>query len=167
MGCKKSQAALEFLTTYAWAILVILVMIAALSYFGILNISSILPERCNLPAGISCLDFKTVSNAVKLRMRNDLGKVITIQDIEVEGCTGSAVPDSGNFQLKPGQTEGFTIGFCTIAERRFESEVKITYDPAGGYVREQQPAAVPRRPLADPTVGPVHKLEFPAHSVLR
>jgi len=34
---KKGQAALEFLTTYGWAFLVILIMIGALSYFGVLN----------------------------------------------------------------------------------------------------------------------------------
>ncbi len=34
---KKSQAALEFLITYGWAFLVILLMIGTLSYFGILS----------------------------------------------------------------------------------------------------------------------------------
>ena len=33
---KKSQAALEFIMTYGWAILVVLVAIGALAYFGIL-----------------------------------------------------------------------------------------------------------------------------------
>ena len=44
---KKSQAALEFLTTYGWAFLIILIMIGALSYFGILSPSKLLPNRCN------------------------------------------------------------------------------------------------------------------------
>ena len=34
---KKSQAAMEFLMTYGWAILVVLAAIAALAYFGVLN----------------------------------------------------------------------------------------------------------------------------------
>ncbi len=33
----KSQAALEFISTYGWAFLIILLIIAALSYFGILS----------------------------------------------------------------------------------------------------------------------------------
>ena len=37
---RRGQAALEFLTTYGWAFLVILVMIGALAYFGVLD-----PER--------------------------------------------------------------------------------------------------------------------------
>ncbi|MBI1979078.1 MAG: hypothetical protein HYS62_03415, partial [Candidatus Aenigmarchaeota archaeon] len=34
---RKSQAAMEFLMTYGWAILVVLAAIAALAYFGVLS----------------------------------------------------------------------------------------------------------------------------------
>ena len=34
---RKGQAAMEFLMTYGWAILVVLVVIGALAYFGILS----------------------------------------------------------------------------------------------------------------------------------
>lgn len=37
MKNKKSQAAMEFLMTYGWAILVVLAAIAALAYFGVLK----------------------------------------------------------------------------------------------------------------------------------
>ena len=37
MKYKKSQAAMEFLMTYGWAILVVLVAIGALAYFGVLK----------------------------------------------------------------------------------------------------------------------------------
>ncbi|MBI3036442.1 hypothetical protein HYY73_01620 [Candidatus Woesearchaeota archaeon] len=43
----KGQAAMEFLMTYGWAILVVLVVIGALSYFGVLSPSTLLPEKCN------------------------------------------------------------------------------------------------------------------------
>ena len=48
---KKSQAALEFLTTYAWAFLVIIIMIGALAYFGVwLNaIFNFSKPSCALP----------------------------------------------------------------------------------------------------------------------
>mgnify|MGYP001619472072 FL=1 len=41
---KKSQAALEFLMTYGWAILVVLVAIAALAYFGVLSPCKFVPS---------------------------------------------------------------------------------------------------------------------------
>jgi len=51
---KKGQAALEFLSTYGWAFLVVLVMIGALSYFGVLNPSNFVPENCNFGSSLSC-----------------------------------------------------------------------------------------------------------------
>src|SRR3989338_6713281 len=50
----KSQAALEFLTTYSWAFLVIIIMVGALAYFGVLSPSKLLPDRCNFGSEISC-----------------------------------------------------------------------------------------------------------------
>ena len=43
---RKAQGALEFLMTYGWAFLVILIMIGALAYFGVLNPTRFLPDRC-------------------------------------------------------------------------------------------------------------------------
>jgi len=34
---KSAQAAMEFLMTYGWALLVVLIVIAALAFFGLLN----------------------------------------------------------------------------------------------------------------------------------
>ncbi len=53
----KAQAALEFLMTYGWAILVVLVVIGALAYFGVLSPSNLLPEKCTFPVSISCKDY--------------------------------------------------------------------------------------------------------------
>ena len=41
---RKSQAALEFLMTYGWAVLVVLVVIGVLAYFGVLNPCRFYPE---------------------------------------------------------------------------------------------------------------------------
>ena len=54
---KKGQAALEFLTTYGWAFLVILVMIGALAYFGVLDPTKFLPQRCQFGAEMHCERF--------------------------------------------------------------------------------------------------------------
>ena len=53
---KRGQAAMEFLMTYGWAILVVLVAIGALAYFGVLNPSKFLPEMCTVAPGIGCED---------------------------------------------------------------------------------------------------------------
>ncbi len=54
---KRGQAALEFLMTYGWALLVVLIAIVALAFFGVLNPGKFLPSNCNLGVGFSCEDF--------------------------------------------------------------------------------------------------------------
>ena len=53
----KFQAAIEFLATYGWAFLVILISIGALSYFGVLSPSKLLPDRCNFGSEFGCVDY--------------------------------------------------------------------------------------------------------------
>ncbi len=65
--------------TYGWAILVVLIAIGALAFFGVLNPAKFLPQSCMLGPGLACEDFK-VDSATKniyVNIRNGLG-----QDIE-------------------------------------------------------------------------------------
>ena len=87
---RKSQAALEFLTTYGWAFLVILIMMSALAYFGVLNPSKLLPDRCNFGSEIRCNKNLMVINSVKdptdtisMRLANNFGTSITVTDARV------------------------------------------------------------------------------------
>ena len=81
----KSQAALEFLTTYAWAFLVILIMVGALAYFGILNPSKLLPDRCNFGSEITCDKNRMVvrrqnDNTLEMTLTNSFGTAVIVQD---------------------------------------------------------------------------------------
>ena len=80
---KKGQIALEFLTTYGWAFLVILIMISTMTYFGIFNPSKILPDRCNFGTEIDCRDFQIswTGASIKLKLKNNLGKPIVISSM--------------------------------------------------------------------------------------
>ncbi len=79
----KSQAALEFLTTYGWAFLVILIMISTLAYFGILNPGKILPNRCNFGAEFQCIDYQISSTGFKMRLKNNVGEAMDISSISL------------------------------------------------------------------------------------
>ena len=98
---KKSQAALEFLTTYGWAFLVILIMISALAYFGILNPSGLLPDRCNFGSEIGCVDYTIGLGTFDLRLKNSVGEAITIGDPDARDdivlTTESTTPYSCTF----------------------------------------------------------------------
>jgi hypothetical protein len=80
---KRSQAALEFLMTYGWAILVVLIVISALAYFGVLNPQRMLPSRCTMPTGFSCQDFVAdqSANQITLNVVNGMGVAITVTNV--------------------------------------------------------------------------------------
>jgi len=82
---KKSQAALEFLTTYAWAFLLILIMVGALAYLGVLSPTKLLPDRCNFGSEISCNKDKMVVNnlddfTLNITLKNNFGSTVKITD---------------------------------------------------------------------------------------
>jgi len=87
---RKSQAALEFLTTYAWAFLVILIMVGALAYFGILRPNKLLPDRCNFGAEVGCLDYSISSGGgLNLRLKNNIGEAIKVVSVSIDTESGS------------------------------------------------------------------------------
>ena len=93
MKNKRGQAALEFLMTYGWAILVVLVVIGALSYFGVLNPKMLMPEKCTLPSGFSCEDHLISSNGdgddtIKFKIRNGFGKTMSITKFTTDKDSG-------------------------------------------------------------------------------
>ena len=84
---RKAQGALEFLTTYGWAFLVILIMIGAMMYFGILNPDKFLPERCTTNTGFSCEEQNIVADSSETKItfviKNNLPQTIKL------GSTGT------------------------------------------------------------------------------
>ena len=85
----KSQAALEFLTTYGWAFIVILIVVAAIAYFGILTPSRLLPSRCNFGAEFQCLEYSIRPAEFRVRLKNGAGVSIDAHSLSVS--TESAV----------------------------------------------------------------------------
>ena len=83
---KKAQAAMEFLMTYGWAVLVVLSTIGALAYFGVLSPSKYLPETCLFSQGISCLDYKVTSSNIEMYLMNGYGQDIDVYNISVDTC---------------------------------------------------------------------------------
>jgi len=83
---KQSQAAMEFLLTYGWAITIGIVAISALAYFGVLDPRDLFFHPvCEAPTGFSCLDHRmeytppdgglgqSGSNTLTLYLKNNQG----------------------------------------------------------------------------------------------
>lgn len=54
---KKGQIALEFLTTYGWALMVVAIAIGSMSYLYLNNPNSMIPQRCNFQTDFNCQDY--------------------------------------------------------------------------------------------------------------
>ena len=139
MQKKKAQAAMEFLMTYGWAILVVLIAIGALAYFGVLNPNRFLPKSCTLMPGLDCDEFKVdkSDSQVQLFIRNGLGDSIDFSSLNIDtnldgtaDCTAidpAAIADGAlSAQLN---IAGCTIG---VTGSRFRGDLMGTYTVSGG-----------------------------------
>ena len=96
---KRAQAAMEFLMTYGWALLVVLVAIGALAFFGVLNPSKFLPNSCSLAPGFACTDFKASAsgNTVTIVLQNGLGDTLNSVSLYLNSANPGCSAPSGLF----------------------------------------------------------------------
>lgn len=93
---RKGQAALEFMTTYGWAILMIMVSIAALSYFGFTNPQKLLPDKCAFNNGMICQDSQITTSAINMSVVNGLGKTAYNLQASPDGFLGTCFVNGVN-----------------------------------------------------------------------
>ncbi|MEK6963887.1 MAG: hypothetical protein AABX70_05650 [Nanoarchaeota archaeon] len=131
----RGQSALEFLMTYGWAILIILIGISALTYFGVLSPSRLLPARCMFSPEVSCEEFKIEApSTVAFKFKNNLGfaadfSSISANSTEFGSCAGSPVT------LGAGQitevTCSLTPGGIPSSEK-IKVQIYMSYKKLGG-----------------------------------
>lgn len=134
---KKGQAAMEFLMTYGWAILVVLVAIGALAYFGVLSPGKYLPEQCIIGPGFSCDAFKIVgtNGAAEIIVRNGGTDELTLVSMVLTKIGGTAVTLACDPAIVPvGSTTSCTATNDNLkgsAGEAFKGDMAFTYTAAG------------------------------------
>ncbi len=130
----KSQAALEFLTTYAWAFIVISITIGALYSFGIFDFGKFLPQKCVFSSQLKCLDFSLNPSQIKIKLSNNLGEDITVTSIQITNdanppvsCTSPTTPINWIRATEKDLTFTSCSGGAYIADTRVELKVAISY----------------------------------------
>src|SRR3989338_11463309 len=149
----RSQAALEFLTTYGWAFLVILIMMSALAYFGVLNPSKLLPDRCNFGAEISCnkntmIVSNVVDNTLTMRLANNFGVGVVVTaarvttDVISAGACIAQFPTAFPYTWNSDSTATFNAdcdGAAALVDKeKIKFGIEIEYYPASagaGYTK--------------------------------
>jgi len=137
---KKGQAAMEFLMTYGWAILVVLAAIGALAYFGVLSPSKHLPESCIFGQGISCVDFTVQSATSTLYLQMGFGQDVDIYNVTLSNCNTVVV----NQRL--GNMDNLLVEFTNcdngIRGDKFKEDAVISYSFVGSPLIKQNEGTV-------------------------
>ncbi len=127
---KRSQAAMEFLMTYGWAILVVLAAIGALAYFGVMSPSKFLPESCTLQttSGLSCLDFKITTESVHLLVINSGGRDLLINNMSY----GTYCVEDFGIELPDGTSDTFVLTNCSfgVSNQKVKADLVVSYTDA-------------------------------------
>ncbi|MBR9677211.1 hypothetical protein GOV04_03650 [Candidatus Woesearchaeota archaeon] len=148
MFTKRAQAAMEFLMTYGWAILVVLAAIGALAYFGVLSPDRFLPEKCTMPSGLACLDFTyndisgTNADNFTLVLKNSMGIDLTGVNITMNGtgCNVLGIPVgsaaiNGDDSLVDSEQDLYDFN-CGPTSGKFKGVVTVTYTNAQSGLRK-------------------------------
>ena len=157
----KSQAALEFLVTYSWALLAILITIGALYYFGIFDFSKFLPEKCSFTSQLECIDFVmkgSPDNEVMIKISNNLGEPIDVESLSITNdaspplsCTPPITPISG---WQPSEEKDLIFASCSdgnfIKNERVEAKITLVY-----YSPNTNPPNQPRHTVNGKITGKV------------
>ncbi|MEK6967588.1 MAG: hypothetical protein AABX51_03075 [Nanoarchaeota archaeon] len=136
----KGQAAMEFMMTYGWALMMVLGVIAALVYFNFFNPSLFLPEKCDLGYRLRCDDYKIGYKSgtgvqVSLAITNIFPESIVIRSLNVSPiksmdsftCNGFwQAPGLGTFSLAQGEKKVITID-CSPALYNPKESGKIKF----------------------------------------
>jgi hypothetical protein len=122
---KRAQAALEFLMTYGWAILVVLAAIGALAYFGVLSPSRFLAEKCVLPSGIACLDSTASRSSMSFIIQNGFGFDLDNVQVSVNG-TGCFAAAAGPTRLENDRQAMYVVT-CSPPSGKFKGDLTVAY----------------------------------------
>jgi hypothetical protein len=96
MRNNKGQAAMEFLMTYGWAILIVVIAVAALAAFGVFNPQRFAQERCvgdstKFACTSDALSFDVATETLVMEISNGAGSTVNIT-----GISSSADGDCGS-----------------------------------------------------------------------
>ncbi|MBI2137530.1 LamG domain-containing protein [Candidatus Woesearchaeota archaeon] len=133
----KAQAAMEFLMTYGWAILAVLVVVGALAYFGVLNPSNLVPERCAVPAPLSCKAAMAGSDGLQVALQNTANKDMTVKSISFtsDALAGTCASTGLTAPIPIGQQATFFANGCIFSKngkQKYQTTITYVYDDATG-----------------------------------
>lgn len=125
--------------TYGWALLVVLIAIGALAFFGVLNPSKFLPNSCSLAPGFACIDFKASASLgnIQIVLQNGLGETLNSVVLSLlsaqGGCSSATFNGGAAFQLLDGGSSTLTATCAGMTKgTKLKGDLVISYTTQGG-----------------------------------
>lgn len=108
IGGLKSQSAVEYLTTYGWAIVIIGIVLAALYNLGVFNPGSFVSTQCVFPAEFGCLSavLYSINSTIFFNLQNGQTSNINVTAI---GCNNQGTISNMQSPLNPPSNQ-ITLG---------------------------------------------------------
>ncbi len=134
---KKGQSALEFIMTYGWALVVLLLVISSL-WFTFGGDKFFVNEKCMMGPGFLCKDFLVDEGSVQILVKNSQGKNLDSFSFDVPSCTvGSDTPSILN-----GDEKNLSVSGCTFADDVFEGPLNFEYSFDGSSIGHSKVADI-------------------------
>jgi hypothetical protein len=118
-------------------LLIIVTLIASVAYFGLLDMSQYMPERCDFPIDMPCTGKALItSNSLFVSLISNKDRAITLKDYSVEGCSGfTTFTKNGSDQtyvdaeIGKGEKFSFMVDGCDFGKigDKVKSNVVLTY----------------------------------------
>jgi|GEM_PF-2759557 len=139
MEKRHGQAALEYLATYGWALLVVLVVVGAFTYFGFIDVKSAVPSSFDIGDGFVAAGYKVDESSLRVGMINNLGTDVTVKYVTAKSVDDSseAVCNSVKVYAQPvtmsnGERQMFIIPDCGgNPGKRMRAKIAVTYAKDG------------------------------------
>lgn len=128
---KRAQAAMEFIMSYGWVIIIVLIAISTILYF-VKPHRMILGQNCILSPGLHCKSYKADTDGITLLIGNPTRKDIRVTAINFSNhleCTLTSQK-----LIRSGSSETLTVS-CDpplTTGTQFRDDIKIIYDETGG-----------------------------------
>ncbi|MBR9690631.1 hypothetical protein GOV08_03015 [Candidatus Woesearchaeota archaeon] len=130
---KNAQAATEFLMTYGWMVLVVLIAVGALAYSGLTNRDNYVPGYCFFEVQMPCIELPYYDNGkISFSLKNVFPKTLVITGISVKDdfCGQNINPkvNSNPLPIEILQDKLMGVEFdCDTLKSSFDLVVSIEY----------------------------------------
>ena len=145
VSCKRSQAAMEFLMTYGWAILAAVIVVGVLWYM-IGNPANLAGSNFQISAPLVSNALNVGTTQLEIEIRNGAAESLDVSEINIVNCgilDLTALPTTVN----AGSLQAFTVVCATALTSgdRFNGDVTISYTTSGSSVTQTATGSISGR----------------------